>query len=491
MWRTLIGGLSLVLIAGALAIAGLGWSRPRPDLHEVPIAIAEKRPFQVVVTTVGELDAARAIVISSPVRGDRGKIIYLVDDGAAVEEGDVLVRLDPTPFEEEVERLRQAVSEAQSRAEAAAALVAFETAQVERELRRAHFEVDTAELDLKQLEHGDGPLELARLEGTAQKASQDCQETCGYVEDLRALEERGFITASEIRQATRKAEEARRAAEVAQRQLETYRDFVLPAALERGRARLAQAEHDLEHIRRTSAVKVSQAQAGVRSAAELVVSTRLAWERAQQELEATVIRAPIPGMVVLREEFRSGQRRKPRIGDSVFQNQPILYLPDVSRMLVHTRVREIDLHKVAAGHSVTIRIDAFPGLELRGEVMRIGVLAESEAGGRARGERSFSITIQVHDSDPRLRPGMTARAAILAMEVERALVLGIECIFEDHGRHYIYQQMPGGGFGRRRVVVGAHHEHLVQVIEGLEPGSRVARLRPPQSLVQSSSGQTP
>ena len=51
------------------------------------------------------MDAARTHMISSAVRGDKGKIIFLVEDGSSVAKDDILIRLDPTPFETEIHRL--------------------------------------------------------------------------------------------------------------------------------------------------------------------------------------------------------------------------------------------------------------------------------------------------------------------------------------------------------------------------------------------------
>ena len=52
------------------------------------------------------------------VRGDKGKIIFIVEDGSHVKEGDVLVQLDPTPFEEEINRLSDEARNLKSAVEA-------------------------------------------------------------------------------------------------------------------------------------------------------------------------------------------------------------------------------------------------------------------------------------------------------------------------------------------------------------------------------------
>ncbi len=119
-------------------------------------------------------------------------------------------------------------------------------------------------------------------------------------------------------------------------------------------------------------------------------------------------------MAVLAEDIRGTTFRKPRIGDQVWQNQPLVYLPDISRMIVSTQVREVDLHKIDIGKPASVRVDAYPQLALRGTVESIGVLADAKTG--EAGLKYFRIIVSLDQSDPRLRPGMTARMVILADE---------------------------------------------------------------------------
>ena len=57
-------------------------------------------------------------------------------------------------------------------------------------------------------------------------------------------------------------------------------------------------------------------------------------------------------------------------------------------MIVKTKVREIDLHKIAIGKEALIEVDAYPELQLKGFVSSIGILAVSD-GGRSSDEKFF------------------------------------------------------------------------------------------------------
>ena len=123
--------------------------------------------------------------------------------------------------------------------------------------------------------------------------------------------------------------------------------------------------------------QIGKAEASLVQAQQLVDGSKIALGSAKDALAATKIIAPIPGMIVYREEYRNGERRKPRVGDTVLQNQPLLYLPDISSMVVHTFIREVDVHRVQVGTPSVTRLDAFPALAIKGKVSSIGVIAEN------------------------------------------------------------------------------------------------------------------
>jgi len=101
MNRTAIATASLLaLVAGAVALCSHRAPLGTPDTVAV-----SRASFEVRVETLGVLDAARSFQVISTVRGDRGKLVYVVDDGASVNTGDVLARFDATPFEADVLRL--------------------------------------------------------------------------------------------------------------------------------------------------------------------------------------------------------------------------------------------------------------------------------------------------------------------------------------------------------------------------------------------------
>ncbi|MFQ5902324.1 MAG: efflux RND transporter periplasmic adaptor subunit [Candidatus Binatia bacterium] len=473
------------LVLAAILAASLWAPRSAKAVDDETHTRVRRAGFEVWVRLVGELEAARSTIISSEVRGDRGKIIYLVEDGERVKKGDVLVRLDPTPFEEEVRKYKAKVRENEVIVTAFEQALEWEKNQAVREVKTAEFDLRVAKLDLQKLEKGDGPLELARHEGAMSEAKRSYEEKAGYLADLEALEKRGYSNPTEITQAKAKLEEAQQAFNVAERQYESYRNYILPSLLETAQARVERAKMELEQTKKGVVFKVGKALAALRKAKREIENSQALLEGAKSELEKTIIRAPIPGLVVLKETHRGGQRRKPRVGDTVWQNQPILFLPDVSAMVVKTRVREVDLHKVGRGKPGSVRVDAYPEARLAGRVESIGVLAERKLETRG-GEKYFNLTVSIQDEDARLRPGMTARVEILADEITNALVVPVHAVFEQDGRKFCYVEA-GAIYELREVALGVQNEDVVEIQDGLSEGEFVSLIRPKADQIRKTT----
>ncbi len=454
------------------------------DAGGILTAEAIRTEMRIEVRAVGELDAADAVVLSSSVRGDRGKIIALVEDGTHVRAGEVLVRLDPTFFEEEVLKLRSRVMELEALVDAQEQLLAWEKNQVGREIHRAESDLHIARLELRRLEKGEGPRELARLEAEARKAKEDYEQKRGYLDSLEALAQKGFANPTEQAQIEQRIEDAGETYRMVAMQLESYRDHLLPVQIEKAKASIDAAEVALEQIRKGGGYKIGQARATLAEYEQALASANQHLKAASQELAATVITAPGPGMVILAEQIRGNTRRKPRVGDQVWQNQPLVYLPDISKMIVKTRVREVDLHKIDIGKPVFAKVDAYPDLLLTGRVASIGVLADQGPEGRQRG-RYFSVTIALDESDPRLRPGMTARINIVCSEVSDALVVPSFAVFQEGGKTVAFVATETG-FEKREVITGAQNEELVEITAGLRQGEPVALSRPEHLQVKST-----
>ena len=447
--------------------------------EDLLVASVQRRDFTVELNVIGVLDAAQSHMVAAELQGSQGKIIFLIDDGTKVSKGDLLVQFDPLPFRKEVELLTAQVASFEAAVQAAEQGVEFEKNQVQREIANAEYLLSVAELDFKRLDEGEGPLRLSQLQEEQQKAELELQRHERYYKELLELKADGFSNDSEIEAIAEKVDVLKKQFETTTRRYDSYKDHVLPALREGGRAKKLNAELVLKQTSQGGVFKIAKAQATLNQVKSKLEAQRTALQQAERQLEKTKIHAPFDGIVILYETFREGEERKPREGDLVFMNQPILYLPDVSRMVVKTKAREIDLYKLFLGQRGRVRIDAYPDTSFEAELIYIGALATAESS-KSGQEKYFQVTFSLKDEDTRLRPGMTCRIAILAQSLQQVLTVPLQAVFLEGNQKYTYVRNGLGSLEAREVTVGAQNENMVEIISGLSEGEEVSLVKPGQ-----------
>lgn len=461
--RALLGGLSGM---GLLAIAF--W--PGGEDRSLLVAAVQEGPFEVTILESGTLRASRSVGYSSSIPGNQAKIVYLAPEGSHVEKGDLLVRFDSTPFEEE--RRQTEAQLAQARAELVKAeqdlrLMKLRNAE---EVAEAQDKQRLAELELASVTEGKGQLAEAESEVKVAQARRELEKAIANYEDLKPFLEEGFITKLELdraRQAVEKAQEDLRLLEIKH---QTYIEYTRPAEIEGARAAVHNRNESLRQLNQAASYRLSQAEAALDLAQSKVSELDGKLALAEQNLKNCELHSTVVGMVIYKEIFFGSEERKVQIGDQVWPNQPIVEVPDLGQMVVQTQVRETDIHKVEENQRVLVLIEAYPDLRLEGEVSFIGTLAHEEAG--QSGPKYFEVTVLVRDLDPRLRPGMSARVELLVEQIENARFVPLESVFERAGRRYAYV-LRNGEPEVQEILTGPSNENHIVVEAGLDTGERV------------------
>jgi HlyD family secretion protein len=464
-------------------IAGTKSNGNPSSTGDMVLGTVRKGSFEVRVQLVGHLEAARSTTVCSEVKGDSGKIISLIENGKQVDKGDVLVRLDPTPFEEDVIECSSRLEACKANVAALQQALEWEKNQASREVNAAEYDLEVSGMELEKIEKGEGPLELAQLEKEMRRAQDDYAEKSSYLSDLEELERQGFSNPTEVAHAKRKISEAKEAYEIAERTLSAFKTYLLPVKIEMARAKVERARSDLEQTRKSMAIRIAKASAELGRAEQEMKAAETSLETANQQLSKTVIKAPIPGLAVIREVYIKGEKRKIQVGDAVWRNQPILYLPDISEMVVNAEVREVDLHKLRKDLPATVLVDAYPETRFQGAVHSIGVLAEKRTAVKSP-EKYFQVVIALLEHDERLRPGMTAKVDILSGTATDALVVPLNALFEREGCTYCYVAVEDG-YELREVSVGAQNEDFAEVREGLSEGENICLIEPQANRVRT------
>jgi len=88
--------------------------------------------------------------------------------------------------------------------------------------------------------------------------------------------------------------------------------------------------------------------------------------------------------------------------------------------------------------------------------------------------RSAPVRVRAFDPDGRLVPGMTGSVAIEAGTVRNAVVVPEAAVVYDEHRALVFAGDEHGGFTQSPIVVGVVRDGVVEIVEGLTPGTRVA-----------------
>jgi multidrug efflux pump subunit AcrA (membrane-fusion protein) len=259
---------------------------------------------------------------------------------------------------------------------------------------------------------------------------------------------------------------ARKARLVAQRPDE------LEAARESEKARIdsEDAQRQVRFVRE----KADAAQRGDAVALEALRARHEAAERRVREIQETIdrmtVRAPTDGTVSLIDNWRD---EKKKVGDTVWREEKIVEIPNLRSMRAAGDVDEADAGRVEEGLRVTLRLDAHPEIEYTGRVASVWGAVQ---------RRSWRDPVKVVRVDValdatdmlRMRPGMRFRGTIERERYRSRLVVPIEAVFQTADGPLAFRKT-ALGHEAVRLEVGRTSDTLVEVLEGLREGDRIAR----------------
>ena len=277
-------------------------------------------------------------------------------------------------------------------------------------------------------------------------------------------------------------EEARASYRLAQLRLEQMK-FEADVKIEEENLRLFQAELSLKRAERNVEAQLQIDSAELRSLELKIHQDEIDLEKTLLEKSKLTVLAPAPGLVVYKETWKGGEMGKIKIGDTPWRGQALIELPDLSIMLVETSVSEVDVAKIKVGLLVEIKLDAYPDPTFHGELIEIAALAKTEEG--TSNAKVFDVLVRIEESDPLLKPGMSARANIIIDELQDKLWIPVEAVFNDNGRTIVWEST-GGGWKMSEVQLGARNDNHVVVESGVEAGARVALVDPSTAIDEKS-----
>lgn len=228
---------------------------------------------------------------------------------------------------------------------------------------------------------------------------------------------------------------------------------------------------------------------------------------AQRDLDDTALRAPVAGVVSQIDgavgEFvgaASGttslapgsSARLPGVtdasstgaGGATAGGGAFLVLNDVDSFQLVVPFEESDAARVQPGQAVDVAVDAVPGISVPASV-----LAVAPTGADVSGIVNYYATIVLNRSDPQLRDGQTADAAVRVESVENVLRVPSSTVRTEDGRKVVTTPgVDGGDPVTTPFSAGAVGDEYIEVKSGLREGQEVLL---PQARVAAAPGGPP
>jgi RND family efflux transporter MFP subunit len=238
--------------------------------------------------------------------------------------------------------------------------------------------------------------------------------------------------------------------------------------------KLEQSKVALDTAQRNSKPVLEAIQTGVERYKANVHRAEQVIANARSDLNDAELRAPQAGLVVYAQISSSSPERIYE-GLVTFRRRTLLYLPDVSAMVMDTEINEIDVREIKKGSPVNITVEAYPDAIFNGKVLRIGSLAKRkrEASGAMSRIKVFDVTVSVEEKDLRLKPGLTAAANFIVDQLQDVVAIPVGAVHSDKGGDFVLLSN-NGKVDKRRVLLGPSNEDSVVVTKGLIPGDRIS-----------------
>lgn len=426
----LIGAVAVAVGLGALAAMQFRGSAAEGESTPVAqAAVLEERQLQAVVngTSVdGRVVPVQQADLSLPLSGVVAEV--LAAEGDAVEAGQVLVRLQAAQQQAALAQAEAQLARAQAR------LTELKAGARVEELAAARSAADAAQARLDRIQNGPLSAEAAAAQAGLAEAQASLQAVLEGAGDQQLIAAQTEVANAEavLRQAQAaydrvagdpeigarpesiQLEQATNAANAARARLADLQQGASDSEVAAARARVQQAQAQLDLVNTSNPASIAEAEANLRQAQaqldllaagvrpeSLAVAEAEVWAaeaavaQARAAVADTELRAPFAGTVAALSVAA---------GEPATAGAPIVSLADLSRWQIETEdLTEFEAVGVKAGDEVTITFDAIPGLEKAGIVNRVRPIGQDN-----RGDIVYTVVVDPTEHDQRLLWNMTA-----------------------------------------------------------------------------------
>lgn len=473
-------GVIIIVILLAFAFSG----KDDVSVSTMPTFVVRKGPLRISVTETGSIEAREKIIVKSEVEG-KTSVISLVDEGAKVKKGDLLVELDSSALLDLNVDQEIKVQNTEAAFVSARENLAVIKNQAQSDVDKAQLTYDFAVLDLKKYCEGEYPNQLKEAESRITLAEEEVARAKEKLEWSKKLYAEQYISQTELQADELSEKKKMLDLELAKNDLDLLTNFTHKRNLAQRESDVSQAEMALERTRRKAKADIVQADANLKAKESEFKRQQDKLEKTKTQIEKTKIYAPVDGVAIYATSSSSGgpphmRRTEPlEEGQMVRERQDLIHLPTSAGYNAEIGVYEASLDKVRKGFPAIITVDSLPGEQFTGRVKYIAPFPDARSAFLNPNLKIYSTTIEIDTDGKRelLRAGMNCTAEIIVEQYKEAVYIPVQAVIRVGGRPTVYV-IKGDKLESREVELGLDNNRMIRVISGLEPGEIVS-LAPP------------
>lgn len=476
--RWLAFGVVVLLVA--LLVVALTQGAGSTGDDEQPLFEARRGPLTISIAEAGTVKARENVIIKSQVSG-QATIIFLVEEGARVKAGDLLVELDTSSLEDrrveqqiKVQNSETAFIRARENLEVVKSQAASDEAQ-------ATLEQQFAKEDLTQYKDGEYPKQLKEAEAQITLQKQELENATEKLTWSEQLHKEKYISQSELESDRLAKNRAELDHELALASRDLLTNYTYQRRIAELESNIEQTARALERVRLKGSSDVIQAEADLRNKQAEHRQQEDKLVKLVDQLRLAKIHAPVDGMVVYATSTRASWRGNDEPldeGQNVRERQELIHLPKAGAVMAEIKVHESNLDKISTGQPVRITVDALPGEVLRGRIAKIAPLPDATSRWMNPDLKIYRTEIDLDETRDELRTGMSCRAEIIVADYEDVVYVPVQCVVRRGDETVVYVVDAAGEAQPQAIELGLDNNQMACVLKGLEEGATVL-LNPP------------
>ena len=473
----------LVVLFILWSFTSLGGSESVDDT--TPVFTVRNGPLKISISESGTIQAREKIVVKNEVEG-QSTIISLIEEGAEVKKGDLLIELDSSSLVDQ--RVDQEISVQTAEASYIEARENLEVVknQAQSDQDEAQLAYDFAQQDLKKYNEGEYPNKYKEAESKITLAEEELARAKEELEWSKKLFEESYISQTELQADELSLKQKELDVELAKNDLELLTKYTHQRDLAQLESDVKQAKMALERTVRKAKADIVQAEASLKAKELQYNRQKEKYNKIVTQIQKCKIYAPADGTVIFATTAQLGGRRFGGMGDepleegnTVRERQELIHLPTTSGLNVESSVLEADMDKVKVGQAVQITVSTLPDEVFYGRVASKAMMADAMTSFMNPDLKEYDIVVYIEGNGNigLLRTGMSCTSEIIVEQHTETLYIPVQAVIRVGGKPTVYV-VKGNRTVPREVEIGMDNNIMVRVIDGLKEGE-VVSLAPP------------